>query len=528
MLRALLKKQALELGAFFYQSGKSGRRRSKLVIALYVLLMLYVAVVLCGMFYFTAQALCAPLVGAGMGWLYFAMMGVTATAVGALGSVFMAYSGLYQARDNELLLAMPIPTWQILFARMTGLYAMALLMEAAVLVPTVVVYQTVVGFNAAALVCGIALLFLLPLLAVVLSCLLGWAIALAAGRMRHRTAPVVLLSLGGIALYYYGIMRLNSYLQYLLVNSQTVGDKFQRFLYPLYEMGRAACGNFLSLLIFAALTLAVFALTCRLLERSFLRIATTKRGGVKGKYREGAVRVRSLDRALLGRELGRFWASPTYVLNCGLGSVFLLAGAVLALVKGDVLRSTLGQLPGLPGTLITCATVGFMAATAPVTAPSVSLEGRSLWVIQSLPVAPWRVLRAKLTVHLLVTGIPALVFAAVLCGVLGLDAVTAALTLAFSLLAVLLLGAVGLAANLKLPNLTWTNETVAVKQGASVLVTMLVGWGILFALAGLYFLAGETLGETAFLALCTALAAALALGLLTWLRRRGAAIFAAL
>ena len=41
-------------------------------------------------------------------------------------------------------------------------------------------------------------------------------------------------------------------------------------------------------------------------------------------------------------------------------------------------------------------------------APSVSLEGKNLWLLQSLPVKPWQALRAKLTVQLLLTGIPAL------------------------------------------------------------------------------------------------------------------------
>ena len=36
-----------------------------------------------------------------------------------------------------------------------------------------------------------------------------------------------------------------------------------------------------------------------------------------------------------------------------------------------------------------------------MTAPSVSLEGKSLWLMQSLPVTPWQVLRAKLTMQLL-------------------------------------------------------------------------------------------------------------------------------
>ena len=44
-----------------------------------------------------------------MGWLYFAIMGLMAILLGAFGSVFNTYSGLYLAKDNDLLLSMPIP-----------------------------------------------------------------------------------------------------------------------------------------------------------------------------------------------------------------------------------------------------------------------------------------------------------------------------------------------------------------------------------------------------------------------------------
>ena len=44
-------------------------------------------------------------------------------------------------------------------------------------------------------------------------------------------------------------------------------------------------------------------------------------------------------------------------------------------------------------------------------APSVSLEGRTLWLVQSLPVRPWQVLRAKLQLQLVLTAVPALIAA---------------------------------------------------------------------------------------------------------------------
>ena len=44
-----------------------------------------------------------------MDWLYFTLMGLVAIFLGAFGSVFNTYSSLYLAKDNDLLLSLPIP-----------------------------------------------------------------------------------------------------------------------------------------------------------------------------------------------------------------------------------------------------------------------------------------------------------------------------------------------------------------------------------------------------------------------------------
>ena len=41
-------------------------------------------------------------------WLYRALMGIVSVTLGVFGSVFNTFSTLYQAKDNDLLFAMPI------------------------------------------------------------------------------------------------------------------------------------------------------------------------------------------------------------------------------------------------------------------------------------------------------------------------------------------------------------------------------------------------------------------------------------
>ena len=59
-------------------------------------------------------------------WLYMALMGIVSVTLGVFGSVFNTFSTLYQARDNDLLFAMPITERSVLTARLSGVYAMGL------------------------------------------------------------------------------------------------------------------------------------------------------------------------------------------------------------------------------------------------------------------------------------------------------------------------------------------------------------------------------------------------------------------
>ena len=74
MIKTLLKKQLLEVFSWFYIDRQSGKSRSKNGIILYSLLYVVLFCVLGGVFFSMAMPMCGPLVSAGLGWLYFALM----------------------------------------------------------------------------------------------------------------------------------------------------------------------------------------------------------------------------------------------------------------------------------------------------------------------------------------------------------------------------------------------------------------------------------------------------------------------
>ena len=169
-----------------------------------------------------------------------------------------------------------------------------------------------------------------------------------------------------------------------------------------------------------------------------------------------------------------------------------------------------------------------LAAMNFMVVPSVSLEGKNLWQLQSLPVKPWQVLRAKLAVQLTLTGIPALFCVVCFAVVYPCSPVQLVLMLAEAALYVALTDCFGLVLGLKMPNLTWTNELAPIKQSFSVFAAILGGWIYALAVGGGYFLLRRWLGAELYLALAVLVTAALTALCYAWLRGKGSRTFAAL
>jgi ABC-2 type transport system permease protein len=530
MTKALFKKQMMEVFAWLYKDRKTGKLRSAQSIALYAILYLFLFGYLAFIFYFLADTLCESLIAVDIGWLYWCLMGLISLFFGVFGSVFSTYSSLYQAKDNDFLLSLPLPASRILFVRLFGVYIMGLMYELIVMVPTVLVWFVRAPFSPVGAICAILIPFVLSVLVLVLSAILGWGVALIAGRLKHKNIITVFICLAFIAVYYYAYSQAYSMLQALLLNAESVGDKMKTILYPLYHMGLAAEGNILSMLIFTAIICALLLIVYLVLSHSFIGLATANRGSAKVKYKEKNQKTRSVGSALFQKELRRFIGSSNYMLNCGLGIIFMPIAAVLIVWKAGTVQEYMSSLVFLQDyfPLFAIGAICMIATMNDMTAPSVSLEGKNIWLVQSLPISSKQVLTAKLKLHLVLTLIPAIPLIAAVEWLIKPAPIFAVLIPITTILFVVLMAVLGLCVNLKMPNLNWTSEIVPIKQSLCVMIALFGGWAIILVLAGLYVLLDGIFNPMSYLFLACSLLLALSLILLRWLFTKGAKIFSTL
>ena len=528
MLKLLVKKQLFEIFRSYFYDAKKNKARTKGATIGYIVMFVLLMVCLLGtMFGVLSNTMCGPLAEMGMDWLYFVIMGMMAVFLGAFGSVFNTYSGLYLAKDNDLLLSMPIPVRVIMTSRLLSVYLMGLMYSGIVILPAILVYWFTVPVTAGRILGGVVLLVDISLFVLTLSCALGWVVAKISLKLKRKSFITVIVSLVFFGLYYFVCFRSQAMITDLLLNAEDVGNRIKG-IYPLYLFGRVGCGDGVAMLIVSAVVIALLALVWYLIARSFLHIATASGNTAKAVYREKAVKQVSPAAALLRKELGRFTASPLYMMNCALGTVFLLIVAVAALIKGREVFLMLNAL--FAGSedfvaVLAAMCLCLLAGGNDITAPSVSLEGKSLWIAQSLPIDPWQALRAKLRMHLLITELPLVACAVCVAAVSGAALPEIVMMLVTPMVYVVLSAAFGLFMGLKRPNLNWTSEVAPIKQGLAVFLSMFVGWLVAVALGFLYYALMARVGAVAFLLAVTALFAVLALVLVRWLKTSGAKIY---
>lgn len=526
MTKILIKKQLMEVFSWVYQNKKNGQNRDKKGIAIYSLLYIFIFGFLMCVFYKMADVLCEPLVNTGFGWLYFSLMGIVGITLGVFGSVFNTFASLYQAKDNDMLFAMPVSVRSIVIARMSGVYAMGLMYELIVMIPAVIVYLTSVKITFAAVCFTVLIPFVLSLFILSLSCVLGWLVALINSRLKRRKILTVIVSIAFIGGYYYICGKASEILQMIVMNPETVATKVKGFAYPLYHMGLASEGNAASMLIFMGIIVLLFIVVYFVLYHSFFKLATTNRGFYGRKYVKKKTKAVSVGHALFKKELTRFLQSTNYMLNCGLGIIFMIFAAVLIIVKQGMIKEILAQLQGYDGiiALVTVASLCMLTSMNDMAAASISLEGKNFWLIQVLPISGWQILKAKINLQVVLNLVPALILTVCAEWVLRPKFIFAVMIPVTLLLFILFMAAFAVTCNLKAPNLDWTSEIIPIKQSLSVMFALFGSWLIVIGLSALYFLLRKNITAEQYLILVNA---ALLLGDITifaWLKKKGSII----
>ncbi|MBR4236275.1 MAG: hypothetical protein IKR85_09490 [Clostridia bacterium] len=542
MLKLLFKKQLAELfRGYYYDTRKNAPRSKAKTVLLFALYFLLIFGVLGSYIGYMAYTLAEPFAENNVGWLYFCLFGLIAIVLGTFGSAFSTYSSLYLAKDNELLLSLPIKPGCIIASRLLGVYVIGTLYASAALLPAAIIYIVKTPFRLQVLLGSLIFVVMITLVVFMLSVLLGWAVARISRKIRNKAFVTVIASLAFVAVYYILYFKAQNALVGLLSNQELgtqaaeFGQKLKGTAYAVYLFGCVGVGDIKAVAVFAAAVCVLLYLIWRLLSRTFLSMAASA-SGVSGARRARGVSAQgSVRRALLKKEFARFASSANYMLNSGMGTLMLTAGGVALLIKGKSVAAAIADVfsfaPGADAVLL-CAASVLLTSMNMSCAPSVSLEGKSIWIPRSLPLTGRQVLTAKLQMQLILT-LPPAVFAAA-CALIALSPLgifEAAAYFGACVSAVFLFALMGLVFGIKRVNLSWTNEVAVIKQGPAVTFTTLLSMLEGLVIAGLYIVSlltgvpEQPVNAGVYLSGVCIINLALSFALYAWINKKGAAMF---
>lgn len=529
MLKILIHKNMQEFAVAYFRDRKTGGKKigGALVgmIVLYAFLFLLLAgsfAAMASLFFMSAKN--------GDEWIAFSIMGLLAIVMAALINGLTSYSQLYLAKDNEFLLAMPINPGTILTSRMVSTYIMGLVYVFMVWIPTIVVGIVMHKMSVLAVVMSVITMLVAGIVVLALTCLIGWLVAFLVTKFKNQKVLSAVLSVVFIGAIYVFQFKSNKLFTAIADNMSGVGTIIKSKLFPFYLMGQSSVGNALGFVGFVLIAAILMALAYLLISKTFIKVAMTKAAGKQTKFKEKQIKTSSVDKALLTKERARFFGGITYMINTGLGVIVMVALSVLVLVKGGAFVTKFAPLlDAMPEIkeiipLAVVLVIIMLEAMTESTPFGISIEGKNLWILQTMPVDYYKVLRQKVNFNIWLQGFPALILAVAIQQAFNFNipvyAGIVAVTVAYSCFS----STFGLVMNLKHPRLDWTTEAQVVKQGLPLVLNMFGGWGVALIIAAGGYLLRNIIGAGIFL---IAIAVILFVGYILldkWLKTKGTQI----
>ena len=480
-----------QMGINEIRYGKNKKKRSSKLL----LLLAMVIVVLVMAFYAggTAYSLCylgasdlVPTIGFFVG-----------SMIALLFTIFKTSGELFGYRDYDFLMSIPVKTSTVIASRFINMYLWNTSLTLLVMLPMGIVYAIWEKpgwfFYPVWLIGSLIVCFLPTTVAVIIGTLIT-AVSSRFRRSNMVSAILLILLISGVLVGSFSLPNsklaldngaLNEvYIKAMLGEARGIIEG----TYPPVKLFSQAVveGSFISMILLIGISVGWYLLFVWVLTFGYKKINTAVSSRhTASNYRVHGLKQKGILGALYGKEIRRWTGCSVYFTNTIVGVVMaVLASAALMIFGPDKLSEAMKD-PNAGKYTVSAASyvIGACIGMCCTTMASISLEGKNLWILQSLPVTMKAIIHSKLLVDLSVTIPSALICSTML--VIGLKpGMTGALVYYLIPVAFSLITAVwGLMINLMLPNYEWESETQVVKQSVPSLLGMIPGLllGILLA-----------------------------------------------
>ena len=424
----------------------------------------------------------------------FSLFGAIVAILIVMEGVYKAGSLIFNCKDDDLLLSLPIRKSTVVFIRILKFYTFEVLYGSLFLVPAIVAYATRVSTNVTFYIVSILAIFLLPIIPIAISSIIGAITSATSTKFKNKSFIQIVVSM--IALV--GVLYLSFNMQGLLTNigsnAGIIDETIKKYYYPAGAYSKL-CVNFdiNEILIFIGIHILVFLATILLISKVYFKINSRlkriQRNSGKKSYK---MKVNKPQIALIKKEFKKAINTPVLITNAVFGMVLLvIACAAIAIKFDSILAIPQDQMPFTPEKLnsyipiILVLLVTFGSLTSSITSSMISLEGKAFTTLKSLPMKPFTIIMAKVYTAILMMMPFILVSDLIFYIRFKFNIAEIILTLIASILLPFIAELIGMLVNLRYPEMKADTDAEVVKQSGSSNVSTLIGLVFIMGTASL-------------------------------------------
>lgn len=412
----------------------------------------------------------------------------------AISSISKTNSYLFASKDFDMLMALPIKTKTIFLSKVINLLAVNYVMFMYFYIPSVIAYAIFNTTNFLFWLFAIIGFFIIPLPIVAVfgfvSCQIG---KIKISQNAKKVLSIILYLCLTIAIVFLAMQTTNG-TDDEKVFFENMYNSLKNGNYLGYLLALGIRGETTNFVAICSGSLIIFLLFFYYTSKNYLFVNSNQKSNLnkqkKYEYKDSISRGKSsVKLALLRKEIYGYFSVPIYVVNTIIGPILSLVFTYFLISQSKAEYLKIGEkyiemqmiLPPLVILLMV-----FSISLSSTTSSSISLEGKRLWILKTLPVKEKDVFNAKVLVNLLIT-IPFIIINNIIFLLMKdfyLNVFQIASSFILPTLIVLIISKVGLYINILLPKLEYEQPAQVVKQSLSVLVTMLVATLLVLIILG--------------------------------------------
>ncbi len=395
---------------------------------------------------------------------------------------------LFNCKDDQILFSLPLDKKTILFIRMFKFYAFEFLFNSMFMAPSMIVYGVNMNQSWIYYLVSIIALFIIPIIPIVISCIFGFLITYISSKFKGKNLVQTIITMSLLLFVLYYSFNMDALMNMLSNNAGTIDSFICKYYYPVGAyMSMVHDFNIINLLIYIVSHIVIFAIIIFIIGKVYFDLnSKMKSVSVIHNNKPYVIKTRSRLMSFIKKEFSRFVSTPVFITNAGFGLVIFVAACIAVSVKYDVIiQELVSKMEGVsPEVFINYIPVGLMALLAfsafmtSITSSMISLEGKSLNILKSLPIKSSMIVLYKVITAMVII-IPCLLLGDIIVFIaFKFDIVSIICALYASILLPFIAELIGIMVNLKYPKMDATNDTEIVKQSMSSSISVFLGMGL--------------------------------------------------